>query len=73
MEKTQFKIYTFIRTGNVTKFMFGIETMFDITNMEDNVAEAITLQLNLAFEAGHKMTLNSLEKVGKGMVEAKQS
>lgn len=62
MGKPTMKPYSFKRVSHVTQFLYGDTLVMNITNMTDNVAEAITLQLNIAFENGHEMTLKSIEK-----------
>lgn len=56
------KPYSYSRVGNKTMFFYGETIIFDITNMEDYVSEAIVLQLNIAFNNGHEITMNSWNK-----------
>lgn len=62
MEKPTVVPYSFKRISHVTQFLYGDSLVMNITNMADNVAEAITIQLNIAFQNGHEMTLKSIEK-----------
>ncbi len=60
--KPKYEPYTFRRQSNFTIFFYGGRAVLEITNIADNVAEAITYQLNIAFESGVDMGMNSALK-----------